>query len=47
SPNGKYMLVANQNSGNITVFKIHKETGVPEFTGKEIKLPSPVCLEFL
>ena len=47
SPNGKYMLVANQNSGNITVFKIHHETGVPEFTGKEIKLPSPVCIEFL
>lgn len=47
TPDGKYMLVANQNSGNITVFKIHPETGVPEFTGKEIKLPSPVCLEFL
>lgn len=47
STDGKFMLVANQNSGNITVFKIHQETGIPEFTGKEIKLPSPVCLEFL
>ena len=47
SPDGKFMLVANQRSGNITVFKIHPETGMPEFTGKEIKLPAPVCLEFL
>jgi len=47
SPNGKFLLVANQQSGNITVFKIHPETGMPEFTGKEIKLPAPVCLEFL
>lgn len=47
SPNGKFMLVANQRSGNITVFRINTETGMPEFTGKEIKLPAPVCLEFL
>lgn len=47
SPNGKFMLVANQRSGNITVFKIQPETGIPEFTGKAIKLPAPVCLEFL
>jgi 6-phosphogluconolactonase len=47
SPDGKFMLVANQRSGNITIFKINTETGRPEFTGKEIKLPAPVCLEFL
>ena len=47
SPDGNYLLAANQKSGNITVFKINKETGVPEFTGKEIKIPAPVCIEFL
>jgi 6-phosphogluconolactonase len=47
SPDGKFLLVANQRSGNIVVFKIHAETGIPEFTGKELKLPAPVCLEFL
>ncbi len=47
SPNGKFMLVANQKSGNITVFKIDTETGIPIFTGNEIQLPAPVCLEFL
>lgn len=47
SPNGRFMIVANQRSGNINVFKINPETGIPIFTGNEIKLPSPVCLEFL
>ncbi len=47
SPDGRFMLVANQRSGNITVFKIDSKTGEPQFTGKEIKLPSPVCIDFL
>lgn len=47
SPDGNFMLVANQRSGNITVFKINKETGGATFTGNEIKLPSPVCIDFL
>ena len=47
SPDGNFLLVANQKSGNITVFTIDKITGIPEFTGKEIKLPAPVCIEFL
>lgn len=47
SPGGDFMLVANQKSGNITVFKINKTNGMPEFTGKEIKIPAPVCIEFL
>ena len=47
TPDGNFMLVANQRSGNITVFKMNKETGIPAFTGKEIKLPSPVCIDFL
>jgi 6-phosphogluconolactonase len=45
--NGKYLLVANQHSSNIAVFKINSETGIPSFTGKELKVPAPVCLEFL
>jgi len=47
SPDGEFMLVANQKSGNITVFKINKVTGLPEFTGNQIQLPAPVCIEFL
>ena len=47
SPSGNYLLVANQRSGNINVFKINKQTGVPVFTGNEIKIPVPVCIEFV
>ncbi len=44
SEDGRFLLAANQKSGNITVFKINPKSGIPEFTGNEIKLPSPVCL---
>lgn len=47
SSNSNFLLVANQHSGNIVVFRINQETGIPEFTGKELKIPAPVCLEFL
>jgi len=47
SPDGNYLLAANQKSGNLTVFKLNKETGMPEFTGNEIRIPAPVCIEFL
>ncbi len=46
SPDGKYLLVANERSNNITVFQINKNTGIPEFTGNEVEVPAPVCLEF-
>lgn len=46
SPDGKYLLTANQKSGNITVFAIDPNTGIPEYTGNELKIPSPVCLVF-
>lgn len=47
TPDGKFLLVANQRSHNITVFKINKETGMPVFAGAQLKLPAPVCIEFL
>ncbi|WP_346857231.1 lactonase family protein [uncultured Draconibacterium sp.] len=47
TPDGKWMLVANQKSGDITVFKLNKQNGIPQFTGNKIKLPSPVCIQFL
>jgi len=47
SPDGRFLLVANQRSGNITVFSIDEKTGIPTFTGQELKTGSPVCIEFL
>jgi 6-phosphogluconolactonase len=45
SPDGQFLLVANQRSGNIAVFRMD-ESGIPRFTGNEVKIPAPVCLEF-
>jgi 6-phosphogluconolactonase len=45
-PTGKYMLVANQKSGNIMLFKIDQKTGLPSETSKDYKLDAAVCLKF-
>lgn len=46
SPDGRFLLVANQKSGDISVLKIDPENGIPEFTGNKLKVPAPVCLVF-
>lgn len=44
-PTGKFMLVANQRSHNISVFSINIFSGKLKFL-HEVKSPSPVCLKF-
>lgn len=46
-PTGNFLLAANQQSNNIVIFKRDKETGQLQATGKEISVPSPVCLVML
>lgn len=46
-PKGKYILVANQDTDSIVVFKVNQKTGLLTPTGKQIKVPSPVCLKLL
>jgi 6-phosphogluconolactonase len=46
APNGKFMLVANQNSNNVVVFKIDPENGWIESTEKSVSVPAPVCIKF-
>jgi len=45
-PTGKYLLAANQKSGNIFLYKIDQKSGLPVTTSKEFKIDSPVCLKF-
>lgn len=45
SPNGQFLLVANQKSKNISVYKITTETGKLTFLYSESS-PTPVCLLF-
>lgn len=47
SQDNKFMLVANQHTGNITAYRINQETGIPEYTGRQVQLHAPVCLDFL
>ncbi|MFD1161058.1 lactonase family protein [Hwangdonia seohaensis] len=44
-PSGKFLLVANQKSNNISVFKVNTQTGFLSFLN-EVPLPTPVCLLF-
>lgn len=45
-PSGRYLLVGNQNSGNISMFSIDAQTGLPVAPSKDYKLTSPACLKF-
>ena len=46
-PSGNFLLVANQNSDNIIVFKRNKTTGLLTDTGKKIEVGNPVCLKWI
>jgi 6-phosphogluconolactonase len=46
-PTGNYVLVANQNSNNIVIFKRDNTTGALTPTGEEMKVPTPVCLQMM
>ncbi len=44
-PSGNFLLVANQGSNNIVVFKIDAKTGLLLNTGQRIRVPRPSCLQ--
>ncbi len=44
SNDGKWLMVANQDTDNIVVFKIDPTTGDLKDTGNQIKVSMPVCL---
>lgn len=46
SPNEKFLLVANQKSNDITVFKRDPDSGLLSFTGEKMEIDRPVCLKF-
>jgi len=46
-PTGNFLLVANQNSDEIVIFKRNKETGLLTDTGKRISVSKPVCLKWM
>ena len=46
-PSGKYLLAANQKTGNIVIFKRDFKTGLLQYTGEQINVPQPVCLKMI
>ncbi|GJM59935.1 6-phosphogluconolactonase [Persicobacter diffluens] len=47
SPDEKFLLAANQDSGDIAVFEINAESGLPRSEGKVYKIPTPVCMKWV
>ncbi len=45
-PSGKFLLVANQVSGNVVVFRRNVNTGLLSYTGIKIKIPGASCVRF-
>lgn len=46
-PSGKWMLVALQDSGIATLFKVDPSEGTLSFTGKKVPVDGAVCVRFL
>lgn len=45
-PSGNFLLVANQDTDTIVVFRINRKTGLLSPTGQIIKVPKPVCIQW-
>ena len=46
-PSGKYLLVADQNSNEVVIFKRNIKTGLLTDTGNRISVGKPVCIKWL
>ncbi|RYZ20274.1 MAG: lactonase family protein [Chitinophagaceae bacterium] len=47
APDGNLLLVANQDSDSISIFRVDKTSGGLTDTGKRISVPAPVCLKWV
>lgn len=43
-PKGEFILVAHQDSDNITIFRRDQKTGKLTYTGQSVSVPAPVCV---
>lgn len=46
-PTGKFLLVANQQSNEVVVFKVNRKTGALTDSGNRIDVGNPVCLKWI
>jgi len=45
-PSGRFVLAANQDTDNIVIFGIDEKSGLLKYTGNQIEVPTPVCVQF-
>ncbi|RYF64327.1 MAG: lactonase family protein, partial [Cytophagaceae bacterium] len=43
-PRGQFVIVANQETDNLVVFRRNASTGMLTAAGQELKIPAPVCI---
>jgi 6-phosphogluconolactonase len=46
-PSGAWLIAANQDAGNLVVFRLDKSSGKLTPTGDQAKVPFPVCIRFV
>ncbi|HEV7621032.1 MAG TPA: beta-propeller fold lactonase family protein, partial [Flavisolibacter sp.] len=46
-PSGNFLIVANQNTDNILIFKVDRNTGLLTETSNTISLGKPVCIKWI
>ena len=46
-PTGRFVLVANQDSDNVVIFRRDLQTGTLTPTGRSVEVGSPVCLQMV
>ena len=46
-PTGQFLFALNQESNNVVQFKIDPATGMLSRMGRELKVDTPVCLQFV
>ncbi|HEY4150235.1 MAG TPA: lactonase family protein, partial [Chitinophagaceae bacterium] len=46
-PSGNFLLVANQDTDEVVIFKRNKQTGLLKDTGERIKAGNPVCIKWI
>ncbi len=47
TPDGRWMLVCNQNSNRVSLFEIDQTTGALKATSTQVDVASPMCIKFV
>ena len=46
-PSGNFLLIGNNTSNTVTIFRVDKKTGLLSPTDKTIEIGEPGCLKFV